>query len=223
MIKVLSGFPPQNPIFDEMFRGRAVVFRDRLKWLVTVQSGREIDEYDRSGKPVYLVALDIDDHVVGSLRALPTTGPTMLKSEFGAMFQDDVDIDCATTWECTRFCVHPAISNTHLEAKGVALELLAGLCDFALWVGIQKIFGVYDASMERVYRRLGWSPTQLSKSWPQFGNINCGIWEVSDTISSVLRGRLADIEKPPSFDRNGSRPPRLSTGQQASCAFYDRF
>jgi acyl homoserine lactone synthase len=215
MVKVLSGFPLQNSVFDEMFRGRAVVFRDRLNWQVTVQSGREIDEYDRSGKAVYLVALDIDDHVVGSLRVLPTTGPTMLKSEFAAMFQDDVDVDCATTWECTRFCVHPPISETQFEAKGVALELLA--------VGIQKIFGVYDAPMERVYRRLGWSPTLLSKSWPQFGNVNCGIWEVSDAISSALRGRLADIEKPPSFDRNGSRPPRLSTSQQASCAFHDRF
>lgn len=201
MIKIISQMPLKDPILDEMFLGRALVFHDRLNWDVVLQDGREIDEYDRSESPVYIVSLDDCGRVVGSLRILPTTGPTMLKNDFRSMFQDDVDIDCPTTWECTRFCVHLPDGRQNL-AKGAALELLLGLCNLALASGIDTIVGVYEAAMERIYKRLGWSPLLLAKSYPEFGCINCGIWEVSSGVSNILENQIKKLNMTKSIFSN---------------------
>ena len=65
-------------LLDEMFRLRARVFNDRLKWDVVVKGGMERDRYDDEG-PVYLIYTDEEQKKVkGSLRLLPTTGPTLL-------------------------------------------------------------------------------------------------------------------------------------------------
>jgi acyl homoserine lactone synthase len=84
MIRMLQGrerkqFPREA---DEMFRLRARQFRDRLGSKVNVQAGWEIDEYDDMN-PLYLASLDEPSGTVrGSLRFLPTTGPTMMKGCF---------------------------------------------------------------------------------------------------------------------------------------------
>lgn len=91
-------------LFDQMFQSRAAVFHDRLVWDVTVENGREMDWYDRQAEPVYLLAVDDEQRVLGSLLLLATTGPTMLQSEFRHFFDDDVNVTAPTIWECTRFC-----------------------------------------------------------------------------------------------------------------------
>lgn len=47
-----------------MFLGKSLVFHNRLKWDVTLQDGREVDEYDRSESPIYVVALDMGELLV---------------------------------------------------------------------------------------------------------------------------------------------------------------
>jgi acyl homoserine lactone synthase len=65
-------------LIDQMFRLRARVFAERLKWDVTVIDGKERDRFDDLG-PVYLIHTDEEGRTVrGSLRLLPTTGPTLL-------------------------------------------------------------------------------------------------------------------------------------------------
>ena len=69
-------------LIDQMFQMRARVFRDRLRWNVNVVEGRERDKYDDEG-PVYLIYTDERAREVkGSLRLLPTTGPTLLADIF---------------------------------------------------------------------------------------------------------------------------------------------
>lgn len=69
-------------LIDEMFRLRARIFRDRLRWDVKVVDGKERDRYDDEG-PVYLICADDDGRQVkGSLRLLPTTSPTLLAEFF---------------------------------------------------------------------------------------------------------------------------------------------
>uniref|UniRef100_UPI002360520E acyl-homoserine-lactone synthase n=1 Tax=Brucella intermedia TaxID=94625 RepID=UPI002360520E len=41
-------------LFDQMFRGRAEVFHQRLRWPVSVRDGLEIDYYDEECDPAYL-------------------------------------------------------------------------------------------------------------------------------------------------------------------------
>ncbi len=74
-------------VYEEMLRGRARVFRDRMKWDVSVHDGKEVDWYDLNADPIYIVSLNGDGHVVGSLRVLPTVGPTMLAREFRTHFR----------------------------------------------------------------------------------------------------------------------------------------
>ena len=190
MLKILTKRDQDDPSYDEMLRGRARVFRDRMKWNVDVIDGKEFDLYDRNGDPIYLISLNEIGRVVGSLRLLPTTGPTMLKSEFASMFRDPVDIESSTVWECTRFCVHAGADEMTPQTRNVALQLLCGLCELAYEFDIEGIVGVYDLPMLGVYKRLGWLPQVLSVSWPRFGKICCGLWHVDATIRDQLCNRV---------------------------------
>ena len=84
MIVVIEASNAHNyaSLLDAMFRLRARVFRDRLRWDVEVRDGRERDRYDDKG-PVYIIYTDDEAREVkGCLRLLPTTGPTLLKEFF---------------------------------------------------------------------------------------------------------------------------------------------
>lgn len=196
MLRLLTNdmFETDQRAFDEMFRARAVIFRDRLGWQVDVEDGWERDQYDQAEDPVYLVTQGSSGATTGSLRLLPTTGATMLKSEFRHFFDNPVDVDSSTTWECTRFCVHPIVDEVDRYAqRTTAMELLSGLCDLAFDAGIERIVGVYDAAMVGVYRRIGWSPTPLARSRSEIGNLYVGLWDVTAENRQTLRTKLSRL------------------------------
>ena len=178
-------------LFDQMFQSRAAVFQDRLGWDVVVKDGHEIDRYDEEADPVYLLDVDENQQVRGSLRLLATTGPTMLQSEFKHFFDDDVDVAAPTIWECTRFCVPPVLGRAEQDVGTVSAELLIGLCELCLASGIEFVVGVYDTAMTRIYARIGWSPEVLARARPEIGNISAGIWEATPAALSTMRQRLA--------------------------------
>lgn len=192
-----------NPAFVEMFRARARVFRDRMGWDVKVKHGLEVDRFDDDHDPVYLVTREPEGPLTASLRLLPTTGETMLSSEFRHFFHDDVDVTDPRTWECTRFCVHPLDATGRASSRTAAAELLLGLCDLGVRSGLEHIIGVYDASMIGVYKRLGWSPEPVARSREEVGNLYVGLWRVSEEASDCLSSRLrkmrsdADCHHPP--------------------------
>jgi len=186
MIQILSGgdrarFPQ---VFDQMFRARAAIFKDRLGWEVDVANGLEIDRYDRCDDTVYLVASDADGHLTGSLRLLPTTGDTMLRYEFADFFDAPVDVESPTAWECTRFCVHP-------PRHGARAELLIGLCALCLESGIEHIVGLYDERMTRIYGRIGWTPDPLAESRSHRGHLIVGLWEATPHALERMHARSA--------------------------------
>ncbi|RUM22169.1 acyl-homoserine-lactone synthase [Rhizobium vallis] len=196
MLRILTRdmFETDRRAFDEMFRARAAIFRDRLGWQVDVRDEWERDRYDETEDPVYLVTQVPSGALTGSLRLLPTTGATMLKSEFRQFFDEPFDVDSPTTWECTRFCVHPLAGQVDQNSsRTVATELLSGLCDLALDTGIESIVGVYDAAMIGVYRRIGWRPTPLARSRPEIGNLYVGLWEVTAENGRTLRANLSRL------------------------------
>lgn len=182
MIKIFSGADRDrfSQDFDQMFRARAAVFKDRLGWEVAVEDGLEIDRYDRCDDTVYVVASDPDGHLTGSLRLLPTTGDTMLRHEFSDFFDEPVDVESPTAWECTRFCVHPPRRGERAEAmRQVSSDLLIGLCDLCLNSGIEHVVGLYDARMTRIYQRIGWTPDPLAESHSYRGHLIVGLWEAT--------------------------------------------
>jgi N-acyl-L-homoserine lactone synthetase len=178
-------------LFDQMFQSRAAVFHDRLGWDVVVKDGRETDRYDEEADPVYLLAVDGDQRVHGSLRLLATTGPTMLQGEFKHFFDGDVDVAAPTIWECTRFCVPPIFGSSAPDVGTVSAELLIGLCELCLASGIEFVVGVYETPITRIYARIGWSPEPLARARPEIGNITAGIWEATPAALSSMRQRLS--------------------------------
>ena len=180
-----------QPLFDQMFRSRAVVFHDRLGWDVAVKDGLEMDRYDEAADPIYLLATDDNQRVLGSLRLLPTTGPTMLQSEFKHFFDDSVDVAAPTIWECTRFCVPPTLDKATQSVRATSAELLIGLCELCLASGIEFVVGVYETPMTRIYQRIGWSPEPLARARPEIGDIQAGVWEVSTEALATMRQRLS--------------------------------
>jgi len=195
MIRIFQGrdrkqFPREA---DEMFRLRARQFRERLGWKVNVQAGWEVDEYDDMN-PLYLVSLDEPSGTVrGSLRFLPTTGPTMMKGCFDPYFEIPFDIESPLIWECSRFSIEPTV--IHGQVSGSALrrttfELMHGGCEVALMAGVEQVLGIFDPLMLRVYRRTGWGP-EIIASTDQLGPhvVYFGIWDVSEASLMAIRER----------------------------------
>lgn len=184
-MKILKPSDRENhpELFTQMFRGRACVFHERLRWPVTIENGLEIDFYDRELDPTYILDLDDRGEVRGSLRILPTTCTTMIQREFLEFFEEPVDIADPNMWECTKFCVHSGDNRT-------SIRLLVALHDLCTSSGIERIIGLYELQMERVYARLGWEPERFATAKPGYGNLAVGIWTVEATALQRIRVNL---------------------------------
>ena len=169
---------------DEIFRLRARMFNDRLGWTVKVIDGREVDEYDDLD-PLYLCSLE-RDRVVGCLRLLPTTGPTLLSGPLASMFEESVDIRSPSILEGTRFAVSEAAER--IGRTGVSratVELLMGACEIMLEAGMSYMMGVVEDSTWRVCRLTGWTPSIIARSTRPAGNLAV-LWEISDAALSRM-------------------------------------
>src|SRR5215212_7119843 len=94
-----------SELLKDMFRLRARVFVEKLKWDVPVVDGMERDRFDDED-PVYIIYSDAAGHKAkASLRLLPTTGPTLLSEAFADTLPDAASLSSPFIWECTRFCV----------------------------------------------------------------------------------------------------------------------
>lgn len=177
MIRYLFGsqLEDHGDLAAAMFRDRTAQFRDRMGWDVTVdQLGWETDEFDALD-PLYVIAEDAAGHHAGSMRFLPTTGPTMLRDVFphltgGRPIRDRL------IWECTRFCLSSKADGN------LARRLLLAASELGLGMGLSHAIGVFDRQMVRVYRRLGWSPEVLGSA----DGLSAGIWAFTDETHDAL-------------------------------------
>nr|WP_164988454.1 acyl-homoserine-lactone synthase [Bradyrhizobium betae] len=187
----------QETLFRQMFRGRARTFSERLGWNVKVEQGMECDRYDGLPTVRYLIATDAAERVVGSLRLLPTTGETMLRNEFAAYFGELSGLEGPGTWECTRFCTHPRAGDSSHAGAAISAELLITLCQFAMDFGIERIVGVYEAPMVRVYRRIGWCPRGIARNHSEAGDLRVGVWDVSRiALQSMKKAQMNALGGP---------------------------
>ncbi|SDZ42829.1 acyl homoserine lactone synthase [Jannaschia faecimaris] len=152
-----------------MFGDRAAQFRDRLGWDVTVDAmGWETDTYDALD-PLYVIVCDAKGRHAGSMRFLPTIGPTMVSEVFPHLTAGPVR--SPDVWECTRVCLSPGTD------AGVAGRLLLGASELGLGLGLRACVAVFDQAMMRVCRRRRWAPDILGGA----NGISVGRWTF-DTI-----------------------------------------
>ena len=151
---------------EAMFRNRALTFSERLGWNVKVRNGYERDEFD-DANPLYLVSVDpYTNKYWGSLRLLPTTGPNMLRDVFPFLLEDGEYIESATIWESSRICAIATEGQPERTKSGVnqALgELLVGIGEIALKIGLTQVVSVFDARIFRVLRAAGCNPQIIGK------------------------------------------------------------
>ena len=180
-------------LMDQMYQMRARVFRDRLRWDVRVVEGRERDKYDDEG-PVYVIYTDDRvREVKGSLRLLPTTGPTLLADIFSDTLPAGVHLSAPTIWECTRLCLDDRLLASGHQLLLDSTALIAGLGEVAMRAGIETILGNFDSSMLRLYRQIGCEVEVLGSTLRYGGAIYLGSHHLSEPIVHKLKRRLDNL------------------------------
>ena len=191
LVEPYNAFKYAN-LVDEMFRLRARIFHDRLKWNVQVEDGKERDKFDELGA-VYLIYTDDEAREVkGSLRLLPTTGPTLLADFFADTRPDAVHLTAPTIWECSRFCLDDKLLDraSQEEQFFASALMIAALGDFAINAGIESFVGNFEAPMIRLYRRLGCEFEVLGSTLRYGRAVYLGLFSVSRPGLRRLKDRL---------------------------------
>jgi len=181
-------------LIDKMHKLRAHIFRDRLGWDVQVVEGRERDKYDDE-QPLYIIYTDDQQREVrGSLRLLPTTGPTLLSECFADTLPDAAHLSAPTIWECTRFCIDDRLLDRE-SSEGllfVSAKMLVGLGEVAISKSIESIIGNLDASMLRLYRRIG-CEVEILGSTSRYGRrVYLGLFPVTELLLRRVKRSLAN-------------------------------
>ena len=165
---------------DTMFRDRAAQFSDRLGWAVSVDDqGYERDQYDALN-PLYVIWQQADGSHGGSMRFLPTMGRCMVNEHF-AHLNGGAPVHSPVIWECTRFCLAPG------AGPRVAAALMLAGGELLERQGLRHFVGVFDANMERIYRRIGSSPQVLGSAGAGRDRVSLGLW----SLSAEARARVA--------------------------------
>jgi acyl homoserine lactone synthase len=176
-------------LLRQSFKLRAQVFDGRLRWDVRVSGGQERDIFDRL-QPTYLAAVTRDDIVVGCVRLLPASGPTMLSTVFSRLLSDRALVDLCQFAEASRFCVDTGRHRSGHALHDATRSLFAAMVDWSLQSGYAGVVAVVDLRMERVLRRAGWVLSRLGP--PQPMGVTSGVagqLAVSESQLRALRPR----------------------------------
>jgi acyl homoserine lactone synthase len=193
MIVIVEGHNAEKhaDLLEQMFRQRARVFHDRLGWDVVVKDGKERDRFDDEN-PVYIIYTDDAGRKVrGSLRLLPTTGPTLLADFFSDTVPDAAHLVAPTIWECTRFCLDEDIWQKDKEdILFASTVLLVALGDLAVLAGIESIIANFDAPALHLWRRIG-CEVEILGSTARYGRpVYLGLHPISAAIVGRIKKKL---------------------------------
>ena len=164
-------FRSQAAILDRMHQLRARVFHDRLNWDVKVRDGRERDELDLY-QPTYILVVDAWEAVVGAVRLLPATGPTLLSVLFPELGGQGLFRPHAAMIESSRFCVDTSVTAAYEPGgQGQALHsatwtLFAAIIEWSRANGYGELITATDLRIERILRRAGWPMARIGEPKP---------------------------------------------------------
>lgn len=150
-------------LLKQMYRLRADVFGGRLEWDVAITDGGERDQYDELN-PTYILAT-YGNKVVGCARLLPAVGPTMLALTFPQLLRDGSLNANSAMIESSRFCVDTTLpagrggGQLHLAT----LTMFAGIIEWSMANGYDRIVTATDLRFERILNRAGWPMTRLGE------------------------------------------------------------
>lgn len=148
----------------KMHQLRAAVFGTRLEWDVIITDDGERDQYDELN-PTYILAIAGRNKVVGCARLLPTLGPTMLERTFPQLLADGSLHATSATIESSRFCVDTTLpaGRGGGQLHVATLTMFAGIIEWSIANGYDKIVTATDLRFERILNRAGWPMARLGE------------------------------------------------------------
>ncbi|MDH1270586.1 N-acyl-L-homoserine lactone (AHL) synthase [Rhizobium pusense] len=182
-----------SSLLEQSFRLRKRIFHDTLNWKVDVAGDFERDAYDDLG-PAYLMWCNHDaSKLYGTLRLMPTTGPTLLHDVFGRTCPD-VDLMAPGIWEGTRMCIDVEAlrqDEPELDSSKAFCLLLLALCECAMAHGIDTLVCNYEPQMARIYRRAGLPVDEVGRA-DGYGRfpVCCGVFDVSRNTHLKMQNAL---------------------------------
>lgn len=197
-------------LLDRMYRLRKRVFADELEWNVPVIGDLERDAYDDL-RPAYLLWTDEGKTTLyGSLRLLPTTGPTLLNDVFRSTYPKDADLCHPTIWEGTRMCIDTETISSdmpEMDPQEAMCMMLLALGECALDAGIQTLVSNYEPHMKRIYNRAGAPLSEIGKA-DGYGRrpVCCGLFEVSRATIEAMREKTGQEGV---YARDGAKRPTM--------------
>ncbi len=200
---------PQNRlayanILSAMFRQRTAVFVDRLGWKnMTVIGGEERDEADADPDVEYIVTIDDEGELVGSLRLTCTTGACLLNGPLSYYLEKPLS-RVQTDWEMTRL-VSSTREDDPRSSKSFAY-LAVGTQEWAAEKGVKRIYGIGEASMVGLIGGLGLSisldgpPVEYETGKTAFA-FSLPIGQASlDSVRAAMRIRTSVLATPYEHD-----------------------
>jgi len=183
----------QAALMDSMFRLRARVFAERLRWDVRVEQGREHDWFDLIG-PRYLIAHSGGGlpQALGCCRLLPSTGPNMLRDVFAGLLDVDAVPAGPDVLEVSRFAVDDECTAGGCGFSQVPAALVAAALTESAAQGARSLIGVTSAAFERMLLGLGVELRRLARP-RRIGSVMSLAFELplhADNLAAAARHAL---------------------------------
>lgn len=183
----------------EYYALRKRIFCDQLHWVEEKPFGLEHDRFD----DLYnLYILDLDDSsgkVIGGVRLMPTTGPTLMHTVWADMLPHPDDFRSPNIWEATRFCVdQDASSRKSSLANRSTLALALAVIEFAQANGITETIAVCESKFFSMTNVFCGQSEIISRRIDDNGvDICCGLWSMEADRSRIAWARsLIGQEEP---------------------------
>jgi acyl homoserine lactone synthase len=136
---------------DDMYRLRLSACRVRGDRPPGVANQLAIVDYFDSLDPLYVLALDDAERIVGALRLLPTTGETMLNDALGPRSPGHARIESPLIWEASRLtlCASEDCQSRQPLIDRAIGEIGVALTGIAKNAALTHVIGVFDSGAHR--------------------------------------------------------------------------
>lgn len=145
-----------NGIVNSSFKLRHRVFNERLNWKVVSRDDSEVDCFDNEDT-WYAVLRNNQNDVVGTWRALPTTGDYMLRSVFPQMARGELMPSQKRIWEISRFAIDKSKRTKPEGREYICKEskaLIQSFYEFSYKHNIEQLVAVTSVAAERMMKDL---------------------------------------------------------------------
>lgn len=190
---------------DQMHQLRHAIFIERLGWQgLSSENTREIDTFDADPDVEYLLSVNAQGEVMGSMRVLPTTGAHLFAGPL-SYFIDRPYTPSARVMEGSRWFSAP--SGDHPHVREARATMVCGMMEWALRRRLTHVIFAADERYVAALPALGWKlrPLGMPRAYPEGGRGIATELEVSAAALASAREswgvtRPVTYEAPPALE-----------------------